>query len=205
MTLTMEQQQGLLSKAVQDEAFRAALQSDARAAIAQELQLTLPPEFTPHVLTPEANELYLVVPPYPADWPEGLSVEALEQRLSEGLGPLANASQTLARGQAKLVAKAWHDAGFKEDLLREPKAVVEREFGTPLPSEVTLRAFADDAENQHLMLPPALTDLELSDEQLEQVAGGELVGVALFMLTVSLAAGSISAAGSYQVAKESGW
>ena len=39
MALTAEQKQQVLNKAMQDEAFRAALQRDATAAIAQELQV----------------------------------------------------------------------------------------------------------------------------------------------------------------------
>lgn len=86
----------------------------------------MPPEVTLHVLAPEAQTLCLVLP-YPADWPPGLSVEALEQRLTEGV--------------------------------------------------------AEDAHTQYLVLPPVLSEMELSDEQLEQVAGGEVV-----MAVVSVAA-----------------
>src|SRR5215831_1241405 len=57
MGLTAEQKQQLITKAMKDEAFRAALQRDARATIAQELQVPLPPEVTLHVLAPEAHEV----------------------------------------------------------------------------------------------------------------------------------------------------
>src|SRR5262245_30648990 len=117
MGLTTEQTQQLITKAMQDETFRAALLRDARATIAQELQVTMPPEVTLHVLAPEANEVYQVIPLYPADWPPGLSGEALEQRLTEGAAGLEAAQQTVARGQARLLAKAWHDASFKQALL----------------------------------------------------------------------------------------
>lgn len=50
MALTTEHKHHLLTQAMKDEAFRAALQRDARGTIAQELQLTLPPEVTLHVL-----------------------------------------------------------------------------------------------------------------------------------------------------------
>src|SRR5215470_2717224 len=96
MVLTAEQQHQLITKAMKDEAFRAALLRDARATIAQALQVTMPPEVTLHVLAPGANDVYQVIPPYPADWSPGLSVEALEQRLSEGGAGLEVASQTVA-------------------------------------------------------------------------------------------------------------
>src|SRR5215813_12330328 len=109
MALTAEQKQQLITKAMKDETFRAALQRDARTTITQALQVPLPPEVTIHVLAPGAHEVCLVLPPYPADWPAGLSVEALEQRLTAGTGQLEDAQQTVVRGQARLVAKAWHD------------------------------------------------------------------------------------------------
>ena len=106
MALTAEQKQQLITKAMKDEAFRAALRRDARTTIAQEVQVPLPPEVTLHVLAPAAQTLCLVLPPYPADWPPGLSAEALEQRLTEGTGQLEGAQQTVVRGQARLMAKA---------------------------------------------------------------------------------------------------
>src|SRR5215471_10212934 len=94
MVLTAEQKHQLITKAMKDETFRAALQRDARATMAQELQVPLLPEVTLHVLAPEAHEAYLVLPPYPANWPQELSAEALEQRLSEGTEQLESAQQT---------------------------------------------------------------------------------------------------------------
>src|SRR5215475_12066209 len=125
MGLTTEQRQQLITKAMKDETFRAALVRDARATIAQELQVPLPPEASLHVLAPDARTLCLVLPPYPADWPAGLPAEALEQRLTEGVAGLEAAPQTVVRGQARLVAKAWHDARFKQALLQDPTAVIE--------------------------------------------------------------------------------
>jgi hypothetical protein len=190
MLLTNEQTQQLLSKAMKDDAFRQALRHDARAAIATELHLTLPPEVLLHVLEPGPNDIYQILPPYPADWPPGLSAEVLEQRLIQGLGNLEEAQQTIARGQTRLIAKSWHDASYKQALLANPKAVVQREFGVPLPPEVTVQVFAEDAHTQYLVLPPALSDLELSDDQLEQVAGGEVALVTIITLIVSSVAGS---------------
>ena len=192
MGLTAEQKQQLITKAMKDETFRAALLRDARATIAQTLQVTMLPEVTLHVLAPGAHDVYQVIPPYPADWSPGLSVEALEQRLTEGVAGLEEGQQTVARGQARLIAKAWHDARFKQALLQDPRAVVEREFGTGLPAEITMRVVAEDAHTQYFVLPPALSDLELSDEQLEQVAGGEVFVATAVVLSAVVVGGSIA-------------
>ena len=197
MALTAEQKQQLITKAMKDETLRAALRRDARTTIAQEVQVPLPPEVTLHVLAPDAQTLCLVLPPYPADWPTGLSVEALEQRLTAGTGQLEAAPQTVVRGQARLLAKAWHDAAYKQALLQDPKGVIAREFGTGVPAEVAVQVVAEDAHTQYLVLPPALEDLELSDEQLEQVAGGEVVVATVWVsigFTVAAGGAMMSAA-----------
>jgi hypothetical protein len=207
MALTVEQKHQLITKAVQDETFRAALQRDARATIAQALQVPLPPEVTIHVRAPAAHEVCLVLPPYPADWPPGLSVDALEQRLTAATGQLEAGPQTVARGQARLVAKAWHDARFKQALLQDPKEVIRREFGEGLPAEVAVQVVAEDAHTQYLVLPPALDDLELSDEQLEQVAGGEMF-TTLFLfatLAVASAGGGMVVTAAVSTGVKSGW
>ena len=205
MGLTTEQRQQLITKAMKDKAFRVTLLRDARAAIAQELQMTIPPEVTLHVLALGAHEVCLVLPPYPADWPVGLSAEALEQRLSEGTGQREAAQQTVVRGQARLIAKAWHDPHFKQALLQDPRAVIEQEFGTPLPAEVTMRVVAEDAHNQYLVLPPTLEEMELTDEQLEQVAGGEVLGTIGVLLTAVATVVVSSVSASVVSAKASGW
>ena len=206
--LTTEHKQQLVVKAMKDEAFRAALLQDATAAAGTALQLTLPAAYRLRVLPADPQHLYLVLPPYPADWPAGLSVEALLERLQQPTPGLEAAQQRVLDGQLLLIAKAWHDAAYKRALLQDPKAVVEREFGEELPVEVALQVVAEDAQTQYLVLLPALDDLELSDEQLEQVAGGE-VGASTFLilgtvlLGLAVVGGPISASVSYGL--KQGW
>jgi hypothetical protein len=190
MALTAEQRQHLLTKAMKDEAFREALLHDARAAVQTEFPLALPPGDTLHVLAPGATDVFLVLPPYPADWPAGLSVADLEQRLTQDLGGLNEKQQ---QRYPRVIAKAWHDASFRQALLQDPATVLQQELGVTLPADVTLRAVAEDAHTQYLILPPLLSEMELTDEQLEQVAGGEFVtaGITLAVaLTVVLATAS---------------
>ena len=204
--LTTEHKQQLVVKAMKDEAFRAALLQDATAAAGTALQLTFPTTYRLQALPVDPQHIYLVLPPYPADWPAGLSVEALLERLQQPTPGLEAPQQRFMDGQLLLIAKAWHDAAYKQALLQNPKAVVEREFGEGLPMEVALQVVAEDAQTQYLVLPPSLDNLELSDEQLEQVAGGE-IGTILILGTAVLASvivgGGVSGSATYGISQ--GW
>jgi len=191
--LTTEHKQQLVVKAMKDEAFRAALLHDATAAAGPALQLTFPAAYRLRVLPADPQHMYLVLPPYPADWPAGLSVEALLERLQQSAPGLEAPQQRVLDGQLLLIAKAWHDAAYKQALLQDPKGVVQREFGEGFPPEVALQVVAEDAQTQYLVLPPSLDDIELSDDQLEQAAGGEIIGTSLLVSIFAAVSGAVSA------------
>jgi len=79
-------------------------------------------------------------------------------------------------------------------LLDDPKGVVAQELGVSLPDDCTLQCFANDADHQYLVLPPGLETLELTDEQLESVAGGE---AALIIIGVTAAVAISANVASY--------
>ena len=162
MVLTTEQKQQLLAKAMKEEAFRAAMLQDAKAAASAALQLTLPAAYQLHVVQAEPQRIVLILPPYPAACPPQASVDALLQHLQQDLPAVEAAQQRMLDKQATLIAKAWHDTSFKQALLQNPKAVVEQEFGVTLLAEVSMQVVAEDAHTQYLVLPPALADQELS-------------------------------------------
>jgi hypothetical protein len=76
--------------------------------------------------------------------------------------------------EEKIVARAWKDEGFRKAFLADPKKQFEERLGTKLPSNLTITAHAEDADHLHFVIPakPGATVGELSDEQLEKVAGG---------------------------------
>jgi len=88
-----------------------------------------------------------------------------------------------AKRYGQLVARAWGDAAFKARLLAEPAAVLA-EHGIPVPPGVEVRVLASTPTLVHLALPPKPTD-ELSDEQLDQVAGGDCLGTAFSVGTLT--------------------
>lgn len=74
--------------------------------------------------------------------------------------------------QEKIVAKALKDAAFRAALLKDANAAVEKELGVKLPAGLKIKVVEDTATTVHLALPAAAKKGELSDADLEKVAGG---------------------------------
>ncbi len=102
-----------------------------------------------------------------------------------------------ARQFGQLVAKAWADEEFKARFLSDPAAVLH-EYGLPVPPGVELRAVENTDKVLYFALPLPPSD-ELSDEQLNQVAGGSSASTASSTGTISsfcLTIGTVGSLGS---------
>jgi hypothetical protein len=80
-------------------------------------------------------------------------------------------TQESAKRWGQLVARAWGDAAFKARLLADPGPALA-EQGIQLPPGVEVRVHENTPAVVHLTLPPRPSE-ELSDEQLDAVAGGD--------------------------------
>lgn len=76
-----------------------------------------------------------------------------------------------AAAEAKIAALAMEDADFRAKLLSDPKAALAEVAGLEFPEGVKLVVHEETADTLHMVIPPAIPD-ELTDEQLEAVAGG---------------------------------
>ena len=78
--------------------------------------------------------------------------------------------------ERKIVERSLHDDSFRQRLLENPKAAVEEELGVQLPEEVQVQSVEETAETIYLVLPSSSPlgegEEELSDQELEEVAGG---------------------------------
>ena len=81
---------------------------------------------------------------------------------------------TRAEIERTLVQRSLQDEDFRRRLLDDPKAAVEQELGKRLPEGVEVRV-EETTETIYLVLPgasPVGEGGELSDEELQSVAGG---------------------------------
>ena len=81
-----------------------------------------------------------------------------------------------AEMERRLIEKSVEDESFRQRLIEDPKAAVEQELGTRLPEEVRVVTVEETADTIYLVLPgtpmAGAEGVELSDQQLESVAGG---------------------------------
>jgi hypothetical protein len=81
--------------------------------------------------------------------------------------------------QNELIVRAMKDENFRKELLSNPKALVEKEIGklkkdAKLPETLEVKVIEQPANALYLVLP-TMPD-ELSDEALDNVAGGIYLG-----------------------------
>ena len=103
-------------------------------------------------------------------------------------------AQEYAKQYGQVVARAWADDAFKARLLAEPAAVL-REEGFVLPEGVELRAVENTERVMYLTLPPKPSE-DLTDEQLNSVAGGLTAGSSSSLSTFSCPVSTGACAGT---------
>lgn len=109
--------------------------------------------------------------------------------------------------ERELSAKAWQDDAFLEELRNNPKAVIAREYGVQLPDTLNLKVVEEQPDTLYIRIANNPANLELTDEQLEMVAGGEFVltiGIISAVIgSVSVFASTVTATAQISVSK--GW
>ena len=83
-------------------------------------------------------------------------------------------AKRMSRGEVQdlLIKFAAENPQYRQELLRNPKGLIERQFNTSL-GNIKIKALADTADTVHVAVPYVASSGELSDADLEKVAGGK--------------------------------
>lgn len=109
--------------------------------------------------------------------PEGVSVQVHENnnKVFNAVLPMKPENKTAlgADPLSQIIERAWSDAAFKQKLLSNPKEAAA-EMGAKLPEGIEVKVWENSATVEHIVLPANPVETELSEMELEAVAGGGL-------------------------------
>jgi hypothetical protein len=144
----------LIERAGRDDAYRSKLIKQPRAALEEVLGEKIPDSITvvAHENTP--TRLNVVLDP------------TLMAQVAAAAGPLGPIEQVLKKAHA--------DPAFRKRLVQDPRGAVYDAVGLEIPRGLQVTVFENTADTMHLAVAArADTSAELSDAELEQVAGGK--------------------------------
>jgi hypothetical protein len=74
--------------------------------------------------------------------------------------------------EEKIILKAQEDAGFKQELMGDPKAAIQKVLGLEVPDAIDVQVLEETPTRLYLVLPVDSSSVELPDSMLDRVAGG---------------------------------
>ncbi|HEY9449665.1 MAG TPA: NHLP leader peptide family RiPP precursor [Gemmatimonadaceae bacterium] len=88
--------------------------------------------------------------------------------------------------EEQVLNRALQDADFRKELVASPRATLSSLYGVSIPDEADVQVFEETTNSHHVVIPPDLAQMneELTDEQLEAVAGGWFLQLAWTTLCV---------------------
>jgi hypothetical protein len=110
--------------------------------------------------------------------------------------------------EAKIVKRSWQDEGFRKEFTADPAGSFVRYLDVPAASLPRIVVHEETPGSWHIVLPPRPADTnELSEQELEKVAGGFTPTLVVVSITAaSIGAGiSTSISASAMVSVDRGW
>jgi hypothetical protein len=145
--------QEIIAKVWSDESLKTKLLDNPKSVLAEYgLEFPASMEVQVHENT---SSLMNYVLPLPSEIPPGVDMEEID--------PVAG----------KVIKLAFADEAFKTHLLTDPKSAIAEATNMTLPISLEIRVYEDKPTVKHLVLPVNPANSELSDADLELVAGGK--------------------------------
>ncbi len=108
--------------------------------------------------------------------------------------------------ETALIEKCWKDPNFMQDVVSDPKGTIEKALGQKLPEQLKIFVHPENAQTLHFSIPPTPASVaELSDEDLEKVAGGTEIVVATIAATLAVGTAAVTVASAAGVTMRQGW
>jgi hypothetical protein len=110
--------------------------------------------------------------------------------------------------EAKIVKHCWEDEGFRKEFTADPAGAFVRYLEVPAASLPRLVVHEETPGSWHIVLPPRPANLnELSEQDLEKVAGGFTPTLVVVSITAASIGASISTSisASAMVSVDRGW
>jgi hypothetical protein len=153
----------LIARSFEDERFKQELLTNPKVVIEKELGTELPENWEIKVIKETETALYMVIPKNPY---EGLAESELKANLGLTLDEVAcwvyeqQASVLLEEtSSVAVITRFWTDPAFKQELLANPKAVIEKQFGKNILEGVEIHVLEETTNILYLILPRLTDDL----------------------------------------------
>lgn len=101
---------------------------------------------------------------------------------------------TLAELPEKIAQAAAKSADFRSAFIADPKGTIEKYSDLKLPEGLQVFAHEQSSSALHFVLPPKAPTGQLSEDDLERVAGGAEVAISIGIAGAGLAISGVSAA-----------
>ena len=167
MSLPASMRARLAQLSMKDAEFRKAIVADPMNAVRK--NFTLPEGVNLRVVEVDAATTCIVIPPYPPDWPSGMSASDAAARLKEVLTPLSHGVPTVAEAVLGLIARAMVDEQYAAGLIGSPKSAMQ-EAGINVPDGVDVMVVQETGSESVVIIPLKQPSVVITDDDLDATA-----------------------------------
>lgn len=132
-----------------------------------------------HIKVVENTEsiFYFLLPKKPDKKENEMSAENLTDKMMHNMMKVSLSLDIQPQLFAKMTDKAWHSKNYKEQLLKNPDAVL-KESGIQMPEGIHFKVVEDTESIFHFILPVKPGEKEISEEDLRELSGGWTTNIA---------------------------